>query len=77
MTTRPTSSIEVESEAHLHLSNDEFMTAVDRDEFLEVTSMYILHSLTFTQHNGKSIKPIEVKNENYIPSRGKKTTDIF
>ena len=36
MTTRQISSIEVESETSFVLSHDEFMTAVDRDEFLEV-----------------------------------------
>ena len=29
-------SIEVESDTNMFLSHDEFMTAVDRDEFLEV-----------------------------------------
>ena len=36
MSTRPSSSGEAESEASLVLSHDEFMMAVDRDEFLEV-----------------------------------------
>ena len=36
VTTRPTGSIEVEADSSLVISQDEFMTAVDRDEFLEV-----------------------------------------
>ena len=36
VTTRPINSIEVESDLGLHLTSDEFMTSVDRDEFLEV-----------------------------------------
>jgi len=37
VTTRPMNSIEVESDTNMFLSHDEFMTAVDRDEFLEVS----------------------------------------
>ena len=36
VTTRPIGSIEVEADSSLVISQDEFMTAVDRDEFLEV-----------------------------------------
>jgi len=36
VTTKPISSIEVECETSLYMSHEEFMTAVDRDEFLEV-----------------------------------------
>ena len=38
VTTRPIASIEVEADSSLVISQDEFMTAVDRDEFLEVVS---------------------------------------
>ena len=38
VTTRPIDSIEVEADSSLVISQDEFMTAVDRDEFLEVVS---------------------------------------
>ena len=37
VSTRPSVGVEVESEASLVISHDEFMMAVDRDEFLEVT----------------------------------------
>ena len=40
VTTRPTGSIEVEADSSLVISQDEFMTAVDRDEFLEVVTMH-------------------------------------
>ena len=36
VTTRPIDSMEVEADSSLVISQDEFMTAVDRDEFLEV-----------------------------------------
>ena len=37
MTTKPINTIEMESETSLSLSEDEFITAVDRGELLEVT----------------------------------------
>ena len=37
MTTKPITSIEMESESSLFLSQDEFITAVDRGDLLEVT----------------------------------------
>ena len=36
MSTRPNSIAEMRSETSLIISHDEFMMAVDRDEFLEV-----------------------------------------
>ena len=46
MSTRPSSSGEAESEASLVLSHDEFMMAVDRDEFLEVKYLLIFYSIS-------------------------------
>ena len=43
MTTKPISSIEVESETCQFLSQEEFMTAVDMDEFLEIRNIWVIN----------------------------------
>ena len=43
VTTKPISSIEVESETCQFLSQEEFMTAVDMDEFLEIRNIWVIN----------------------------------
>ena len=47
VSTRPNSIAEVGSETSLVISHDEFMTAVDRDEFLEVNIIIIQTNIIY------------------------------